>query len=465
MSAKSKTALGLGVATATVLGAAGVIFAQGAALPSQEPFLDFRIGMRATDNEANIADPSGTSVLSVADLTFGLDRETRAEKLSLRLGGTFEGGSYADETDRSDDVLREPFGRITYARSGAESQLSFDYNLRERDNNKLELDADSTSSSDLIVDNGTRRDSRLSLAYAVGVDAPFGAEFTASQRNVVHDGATSSLTDERTSDYGLTLHFDPSQTLRLNVNASYGEREEDDLFDTFEYDQSLGLGMQARVDPALTLSAEVAHSVNEVRTTVAGNRLVDRQDQPVYALGLRREMQNGTVLAEFSQEVTRTGRRGTLSFGRELIRETGRLNASFGVTDGEALNNPSFVGNLLYDQKLRDGRISLSLSQAVLTDSNDDDVLRTNANASWTKDLTQVDSLRMGIGYSLSRADAENGTDREAGRVELVYSRALDTDWSLETGVRHRTNDSTGSRRLAENEAFATFGRRFTLRP
>ena len=432
-------------------------------LPGADFFLDLRTGLLASDNFEALEDPSGTTTLWQTEAVLGIDSVTAADRFSARLGGTLEFGDYADNPDFNGGFT-DPFLELDYLRENARSQFSLGVLWRERDNGFNDF-TDATSGRDLIVDQGTRQDARIDLAFETGRDAPVGFGIAAFYEDITYfDTTDPDLTDQISYGVEASMRLAITSTADLTFGAAIEERDEDDPQDTFERNTSYAIGLAMQIDPALSARLEIGHAVNELTETINGDRVTDREEGPTVLFSLERALTNGTISVTAENRINSTGSQSFLRFGRAMELRNGSLEGSVGLT-WTANDEVRGVGSLDWSEELRNGAIGVRFVQTVLTNDDNNDELDSLLAVNYRHDINALSGLQMSLSVGRSEELDPDGTDIERATAEIVYTRQVTEDWNFNAGYRHSLSRETGEDSIVENRYFANIGRRFSLRP
>lgn len=444
--------------------AAGAAPGQQSEPPGADLFLDLRTGLVVTDNFGRDIDPDGTSTLLETNLTLGLDTKTKNQELSLRLGGLLEYGTGPETTDIADGFT-DPFLTIGYALTNKTSELTFNGSIRESDISFN--DDEATSGDDLVIDTGTRLDTRANVGLLFGKDGPVETQAGLFFTRTTYDGVSDAdLNDTERYGGNLSVRMAVTRAARLSFNATYTQRDEDDVSDTEEVNWSYGLGLDAQLDPSLVLNAALNYAVNELSQTneFTGIRATDREEGPTFNLGLRKDLKNGTVGAELSSRITSGGTFTSLQFDRRLVFKSGALDAMVGAT-WDANDDTFGIARIAYTHQMKAAQLQGSLERSVRTSDDDDDELVTGLGLNYLQQLSEVSDVSFAVRHTDVDNIDVNGIDRQQTNISLTYRHQLTQDWSLNAGVSHSVSRSDDRDDITENRVFANIGRRFSLRP
>ncbi|WP_141134903.1 hypothetical protein [Tropicimonas sediminicola] len=450
------------VVVGTVSMFAAVASSQQARELGEELFFDLSTGFLANDNYERLETPSGDTYLWVSDVTLGYSSETDVSSFDASIGGRLQLGEFGEDPDENGGFIN-PFLSLAYGRDGVASDFTTSLLLRETDNG-LDI-TEIENSTDLIIDQGTRRDLKFAAGLSLGKDAPvsFEGDLAYAERRFL-DSDDPDLTDQDTVAVSAELGFALTRTARLLVTGAYKDRDDIDDIKNDETNSSFGIGLLAEIDPTLTFRGTLSHSINETTRTRDGERVTDTEERPTIDLALFQDRNNGTNRVSLSSELDGGGYRTTLSAGREMELRDGLLDFSLGVTRTESGHtNP--VGSLEWTRQNRDSVFSLSFNNGVQTDDDDNEVLFSRLSATFLQEVTAVSGFRVSVGTSASEGLDDDTDDRRYASAGLSYFHDLDRDWSFVAGYIHEYSVDGGDDTMTSNQIFATIDRRFSLRP
>lgn len=452
----------LGIALGSVAVWATVAVAQQAETTGPDVYLDLSTGLEATDNYEYLETPSGDSYLWATDAVVGYSSETRSQIFDARLGGRLELGSFAEDTDENGGV-KNPFLSLDYVREASGSKFEAAFLARERDNGIDVIDA--ANSTDLIVDQGTRRDLRFSAGLELGQGAPvsFAGDVSFDGRRF-YDSEDPDLTDQDVWNASAEVGFALTRTAQLLVTASYYDRDSIDNLKSDEVNTRLGVGLRAQIDPSLTFRGTIGHSINHRTDTVNGKRETTTEERPTINLELIKDRRRGTNTFSFGSELDNSGLRTTVSAGRATDLANGSIDFSLGAThseDGQV--NP--VGSLNWRRENSASVFSLAFNNGVYTNDDDEEVLFGRFSMDVVKQVNAVSGFRVNLAASTSRNIDDDSIDARQASAGLSYFHDIDSDWSFVTGYTHEFSVDENDQTVTANKVYATIDRRFSLRP
>lgn len=422
--------------------------------------LDLTTGVRVTDNEARVADPpDGTSTLSETRLGLTFDTRTRTQRLTARAGGVFEFGAYADE-ELADPGFQSPFLALDYGLRRKNAELSFDARYSEFDvgsERTFDLDGE-----DLIVDRGTRANTRIGAAITLGLQGPlrYSAEALFTERTFF-DTTDPDLTDLTRFSLDQRLSLALTRSTRLTFDLDYAQTDEADGTDREEISTDYLLGLEHLTTRGLTASARFGLGVEETTRTIDGDRSTDREEEPILTLSVTQALPNGAVSGEFNRRLTAQGLRSNLTFGRSMDLRVGGLEATLGVAElGE--DDLTVIGSLTYDRPTPTGVLGLRLSRRV-NYTDDTDVERFDAAMNYRHQIDRLSSVALDLGLASSISLDPEEADREQANLRVTYTRQVTRDWDVNVGYAYSSSQSDDDDRVTENAVFANVSRSFDL--
>jgi hypothetical protein len=460
---------GAGVAAAGIAGL--VLIGSSAAnpqeeLPGPDLELDFSSGILVSDNIEGLREPEGTSALWQNRIALSFDSITRTEAFSASAGLMLQTGRYSDQIEQREleqNVVQDPFVTLSYGRTTRDAAVDISASYRQRDNGLEEVELIDAES--LVIDQGVRSDFQLDAGVEIRRQAPlsFSAEAGYRERRFF-DTTDPDLTDESVArvEAGVSVRLSPA--MDLTFASSYAERDEEDDDDTVETNTANRIGLSFRNSAGLRASASIGYQADEITRTIDGDRVTEREDEPVLSFSVTQARRDGTITASLAQRVVSTGPRTDLLVGRSLDLPRAELSASLGVSVGDEGDSVSGIGQVSYVQPLPRGRLSVSARQSVATDDGDDDLF-TSASLGYSHDISRLSSLSLSLGVSAVESLEDDGTDRQRVSASVSWSRQLTEDWSFNMGYRHNTQRETDEDPIVENAVFANFGRSFDIRP
>ena len=260
---------------------AGTVLAQSQQVPSGiQMTLDVIQRFSAGDNLSREQNPSGDSVLSTTELTFGVTSETRTQSLSLDIGADVRIGDLPDEGGSVSEITN-PFAVFSYAQRAANTTLGFDFSFREidlRDDVVTLLDLETLETSDLVIDNGTRRQTDADLRFSMGVGGPVETNLRLRWTARDYDSTNASLVDQD------RLAFDGSVRLAATRNTDVLVALRTVKTETYNAntrtvdERSLSVGAITQVTPA---RAELARNHREMPSNCCGKTMPASISSPV----------------------------------------------------------------------------------------------------------------------------------------------------------------------------------------
>lgn len=445
---------GRGIAAVVIVGLCAATLARAQEAGGLNAVVDLSFGGRLRDTSPGKSDNALTSTLGLR-----LSSATRSQALDFGLRGNL---SYAQK----DGILVRPQANLGYRISNRSSELDLSASYRQEKVDGAVLIEDFTG-AELLADSGVRRSSSVSLHAVTGKDAPFGTDtkLDYNQRRYT-DTADPNLADQDRWSASTTLRFEVTPTLTLRTTGSYSERHIKDEFDNIERKQRISLGADMQLDPAWTLSADIGLADIETRLNDgAGGRRTSTEKGDEFSLSGVRSLHNGTFSLSASRSVTAGGGETSVRAGRAFTLKNSTVDASIGLVRFDSSGSYGVLALLAYDHTLANNAdISVSLRQEADTNSDDQNILRSQFSASFNHPLTA--RSRWSIDTSFAHIQVvDANSDQSRAQIGLGYSHDLTRDWALNLGVQHRRSYSGGTEVKHTNSLTASIGRSFSFRP
>lgn len=458
---------GAGLLGGLVLLGAGMADAQAGPNPSLT--LTFGSSFNIDDNKD--LDPVSAGTTTSFDNRIGLAylTETATSALGIDLNGVLR---FSDEpgTGRTTG-FEDPSLRLSYSRSGANSQFSLGASHRESDVSFFDP-LSLIDTPDVPVDTGdlttrgtgTRADRSLDLRLENGIEGPLGLSLGLSRRTRdfsnttdpdYFDTTTTSLT------LGATLRF--STRTSTSLTLSRNEYDAEDPLQTFRRTDRISLGLTHALAPDLSLTATLGQSQVDVDETVGLVTTRRSNDGLTANLGLTRELVNGSLGLSLGQSLSINGTRTDLTVSRALELPTGALDVTLGATRSPG-GSSTWIGSLGYNHDLPRGSINASLNRSGGTTSADEDVTTTRARLGWSHALTPATGIDVSIDY-LSVDSEVVGNDRSRTRMRLAYTWDLAQDWQFSGGYTRVNSRREGTSPAESNALFLSLQRSLTFAP
>lgn len=363
------------------------------------------------DNLALTVPSEGSSTVAATTLSFGFSSQTAVESLDF-FGSAALLIEDTPDTDGTEADVARPELRFSYVREVPNALFGVDIGFESDDVDRLSDDLDDSD-------------------------------------------AVGTLTE-----YGIALRFETGRTTPASffVEAAYDVEEYEDTVDpdlTDTQTTTLATGTRLRFSEVMTGIVAVTFS----REDEEGD---DATDTVGVSFGLDYALSNGSASFLITQSAEDDGEnRTTLEVGRSLELPSGSLAARVGVTRSD-LGETDLIGGLDWTRTLPDGEITFALSRTSTYDSDTaETTVETDVGLDWRHDINPISSLVFDVSWAESDSPSERVEEAEIG---AAYSRSLNADWRLSSGIRYEVrNDNDG--RSESPFAFVALGRSFDLRP
>ncbi|MBT8414526.1 MAG: hypothetical protein KJO30_09380 [Boseongicola sp.] len=423
--------------------------------------LSFSTGIEVSDNPGLVEFPDGTTLTSVTNLGFSVSSETRVDRFRFSLGAGIEGEEGGSSTTADALDVRRTDIALSYARDGANSQLSLSarYNEADIDDEVFGFFVDGEFDPDaLIVEGGTRQLTRFSADFSTGLEAPFGVDLSFGlTSNDFVDVADPDLNDSDSRRLSATARFsiNPSTTARLT--GAYSKTDVDDLAETSRSTQSIGAGVTTQTRTGMELTADLSIDSAE---TLSGDVVTDEDDGLGLSFGVLQPRPDGAIAASLSSRIDNSGRRTSASVTRSFDLPTGGLTLSLGVVEQED-QDLEFTTRVGYTRQAAGGTLTANIVQSPST-SDGDAFLNTSLDLGFEAPINTVSSWGADFSYgSAAQFGEEDGDERTAAGVR--YTRDLNEDWALNAGLRHVRISEDGANSRTSNTLFLNVGRDFSF--
>lgn len=392
---------------------------------------------------------------SSAQLGFsaGLQAQTKNQRFSLSLNGAI------DSADRAGSGLNEPRLNLSYGIENRNTAIDTSLSYRRTDIDSLFLEED-LGQEILVLDEGQREDLSVRAALSFGREAPFGGTLNLSHRQLNYlDTTDPSLLDEQTQSADLSLRFEIDRRLTATLEAQVTETDEDGLLGVDQRRESLTVGLDMEVNPALTTSVSMGPS--RITDTVGG---IDTVQQGFsYALSAVQALPNGSLSGRIDSSITSAGRLTSIRFGRQLDLPRGALRFGAGLTRDSSTETRPLV-SVVWQQETPSSTFGLTLDSALEISRDGERAVNNRLRLSWAKELDSLSS----VSASLTVRDTDRldpGTvDTRQASLSLSWSRDLTQDWALRTSYTHSWTREDGRPDDSDNSVFLGLERSFQWR-
>lgn len=458
--ARSRLAGSTSVGTAALLA-----FALAGPAAAQEELLGLVGGLTATvDLSFGLVYDDDTGTTFESDVLIGLSSVTRNQAFTFNLGSGLDAGDGLRDGDAYE--FARPTADLDYVFNNGASQLSFGVDYSSRDIDGTIDDPLSFDPTDLIEDDGTLATTNLAFGVAIGLDRSVGASFDYTLEDRTYaDTADPALVDTETETFNLALRFTPSRTLNYNATAELIRDEEADAVNTLREISRFGLSADWRATPSLSVNASIGHATIDSTVDVGLMRVTTTVDGFEGALGLVRDMRNGSATADLSRELTVNGPLDRLTAGRAMeLANGGSLGFSLGVASFDSGAN-RVIGNVTFSRPTRHGSLALSFDRNVSVDGDELDIQRTSASAAYTYEIDRISDVTFDMSYAAIDTITAGGSDTERTDFGITYTRELTGDWAFSAGLGYGESRSSTAADSTDREAFLTLERTFSFRP
>lgn len=428
--------------------------------------LDFLSSLRHDDN-LRLTDPSlGSTTWWENTLALGILRQTPDSTLAFDLSGLYRIAN--EPIIGTDSEFVDPFTRLTYQRTRANSQLDLLAEYRERDlafNRSLtDTNLDGViDASDVIGTIGDQVDTRGRLDWQTGLNDPLGFRFTYDHFERSYTNTIDpNLFDNSTDVFSATALFQFSPVLQGNLRVGYTEFVADDSVRTDRQTTVISTGATYSISSITSVSANIGYS--QVDDTQRTTNTSDVTEDFVWGFAWNKTLPDGTADIFLDQTFGVNGSRTNATFGRSYQRANQALSFNAGFTRGP-FDEVTPIGRIDYSYQLTSSRIGAAIQRRVGTSTQSVETRQTLAFLTYDYFINPLSALSFSIDY-IDQEDEGTGSSnpRQRGTFNASYSRAISKDWAMNIGYQYEMDDQSGFK-ADSNSVFLTLGRRFTLQP
>lgn len=374
-----------------------------------------------TDNEDSLTSSLDLSLRSI----------TRQQTLSFDIGGNLE----KPLSDLGDTDFTEP--RLTFLYGIESRNTAFQASALYREAEISRLTAvDILGETALVLADGDREDLRLSARLEFGRASPFGGSVAVARTETSYSGpGTQNLFDSEShaADVALRFNIDPRITGRAVFSLNDLDRDGGrDVRST-----RAGLGASLAISETLTSEIEVGTT----RIEQGGFGTESSTRGAYYTLGLVQNLPNGNLRGSLGSDISENGRRTTLQVDRQFIRKRDQLSFGVGLSQDDDSDTLNPLYSFAYSRPLKRGSIAASLEQTFGTNNAGDERLDTRLNLSVRQELTPLSSVAAVFNVRDASVPGEGVGDQQQINVGLDYTRTLTDDWQMVAGYSHSRQD------------------------
>lgn len=414
-------ARGLGPSTLGVLAFSLAGQAQEAPEGAQRFTLDVRTGLEWSDNP-DLLEDGDSHLVNRTRLDFAFERRTAIDTLTFGLGGDI---LFGEDTQ---DSIENSTARLRWDRDVGRSRIGAGVTLQrtELDGTSFATDGGADSVDFDTFDGGARRDFRLELDGAFGVDGPLSATYSLSQNRITYvDTADPTLLDADARDFRFSIAGALDRTTTLGLIGSFSEFDEDGVgaLDT----QSVRLGTELRSEVTPVLTSRVALGWQEAEESGTDT---ERSDGVFLEGELTWTRPNGTAGFVLDSPIDVNGRRTSLQFRRALELPRGGFGYSIGASRATGLNaRPLFGVNWEYEMPR--ATFSADLSQTPTTTRDNVETINSVLSLNFNQQLTSRSNLDVLFSVRDGDEEGDDASDTRRVGLDLTYRYDLPKAWTL----------------------------------
>lgn len=432
-----------------VLGMTGA----GAAWAQQEEFgakstITYSLGTNAGTNLDLDPGMSDSSVQLNGMLGYDYDKRTRQTQLSFS-------AAIRPQTDDNGDEGLYPSAGLSLVHEAPRTKLTFRASYSRTRVSDQSIGYDDTGSIVTYDSTGQRGVARVSLGLEGGIDMPLGYGLSMSRSEIDYYGAIADddYTANSTDSISGHIRADVSAMTQLRLNLAHSYYSSESLAQTRRTTDRATLGLTQRIDSLTTISGSLGRQRVETERTSS----TTTKNGTVFGLDLRRDDPLGSYSLGFDRSVTENGTRDSVVVGRERESRLSNLSGTLGASQGDS-GGTDWIGSLSYSFSLPRDELSASLSRAVRTDDDGDDVVVTRLSGGIVHSLSDLNAIDFDV-----TASTLDYSDRDRLRLDtsLAYQHRLTQQVNLSAGVRFRLSQDSNKADAESQSLFLTLTRRF----
>lgn len=428
--------------------------------------LDFFSSLRYDDN-LRLTDPSlGSTTWWENTLALGVISQTQNSTLTFDLSGLYR--VYNEPIIGTDSEFADPLTRLTYQRTGANSQLGALIEYRERDlafNRSLtDVNLDGViDAADVVGTVGDQVNTRGNLNFDIGLNDPLGFRFNYNRSERTYQNTISpSLFDNRYDDYSAAAIFNVSPVLQGNATISYRDFVAEDNVRTDRQTTTVSVGATYDVSAVTTINANIGYS--QVDETLRVNNTNTVTEDFVWGFGWVRTLPDGTVNISLDQSFGVNGARNNATVGRSFQRSNSSLNFDFGFSYGP-FGETTPIGQIDYAYQWQNSRLGVAIQRRVGTSTQSQETRQTLGFITYDYFINPVSAVSFGVNFIDQKNEGPVvANPRQRGVFDASYTRAITNDWAMSIGYQYEMDDQSGFR-ASSNQVYFTLGRQFFLKP
>lgn len=428
--------------------------------------LDYFSSLRYDDN-LRLTDPSlGSTTWWENTLALGVVNQTQYSTLTFDLSGLYRIAN--EPIIGTESEFADPLARLTYQRSGYNSQLGALLEYRERDlsfNRSLtDVNLDGViDAADVIGTIGDQVNTRGNLNFALGINNPLGFRFNYDRRELTYQNTINpNLFDNRYDDYSATALFNVSPVFQGNATISYRDFVAEDSVQTDRQTTTASVGGTYNVSAVTTINANVGYS--QVDETQRANNTNNVTENFVWSFSWLRALPDGAVDLRLNQTFGVNGVRNNATVGRSFRRSYSSLNFNFGVSHGP-FGETTPIGQLDYTYQWLNSRLGATIQRRVGTSTQSQETRQTLGFVTYDYFINPVSAVSFGVNFIDQESEGPVGSNpRQRATFDASYTRAITNDWAMTMGYQYEMDDQNGFE-ATSNSLYITLGRQFFLKP
>lgn len=399
---------------------------------------------------------AGPTTRSDTRLTFGVQSETRRQKLALTFGAVLRAENRPGSGFSTG--IAEPGIDLSYSREDANARMSFEASFDRSDIDRTDpLAEDEIDLTDLITDTGTRDRFRTGVMLETGLQAPLGFKLELDRQDTRYADTTDpGLYDRTTDSASATALLRFSTRTEGWATASFSRYAAEDATMTTRDTRALSFGVKHELSQSTVIETSIG--AREIDDSVTG---VMRNSEA--SLSLTHALPRGSVALSLDSELTSAGQQNTVEVERGFEFPGGTFQISLGAVDAEGVD-PQAIGSLSFRRDLPSGALTALLSRGVSVNDDAQAQRVTRAVFGLTHTVNNLSSVSFNLDYAdISDAGTGGIVELQRGSLRAAYTRALNNDWNFSAGYERRYLTEAGIGTAWDNAVFVTLDRSFSL--
>lgn len=416
---------------------------------------------REGGNRSTLTFSLGATTGKNLDLDAGSDKTT--SRLTGRIGYLYEmrtrqtqlrfNAAVAPETDSDGSGTYPSFG-LNLTHEAPRTKLTFGANYVRARVTDQSISVDEAGTIVAYDVSGERSLTGVSAGIEGGIGMPLGYNLNLSHSEVDYFNlpSGSDYAASKTDRISGRLRADISPMTQASLNLGHSRYASENADQTRRITDSASIGLSQRLDAITDLGFSIGRQRVETTRLSTGTKT---KSGATFGLDLTRDDQLGSYTVSYDQSVTENGQRDSVLFGRSREGKFGKFSGTLGLSKGEE-GDPDVIGSLNYTTDLPRDRLRASLSRAIRSDDDGNDVVSTRLTGGLSHTLSSVNALNFGVTASTLEYTSKDKVRLDAS---VGYQHLLTQDISLQAGMRFGFLQETDKEDADSQSLFLTLTR------